>query len=165
MKIIRGLEQLSYEDRMRELDEEEQAAGVPWSNLLCLKWACKKAGKHLFPRVCSDKTRAMALNLKRVYLDRKKFLRVERCWNRLLREVVAIPSLEVLMARLDGIFSPGLVKGIPAHGQVFGTGWLLRSLLTLTISRFCDFHSCLFVDFQIVVGKAPFCRSLPDSCV
>jgi len=27
---------------------------------------------------------------------------VVRCWNRLLREAVDVPSLEVFMARLDG---------------------------------------------------------------
>jgi len=44
----------------------------------------------------------------RIRLDiRKKFftMRVVRPWHRLLREAVAVPSLEVLKARLDGALS------------------------------------------------------------
>jgi len=75
-----------------------------------LKGAYKKAGEGLFTRTCGDTTRGNAFKLKegRLRLDiRKKvfIMRVVRHWNRLAREVVAAPSLEVFKARLDRALS------------------------------------------------------------
>jgi len=75
-----------------------------------LKGAYKKAGEGLFTRACSDRTRDNVFKLKegRFRLDiRKKFftVRVVRHWNRLPREAVDAPSLEVFKARLDGALS------------------------------------------------------------
>ncbi|KAK4810170.1 hypothetical protein QYF61_010482 [Mycteria americana] len=83
MKMIRGLEHLSYEDRLRELGlfslqkrrlQEDLVADFQY-----LKGDYKKAGEGLFTRACSDRTRVNGFKLKEgaFRLDiRKKFFTV-----------------------------------------------------------------------------------------
>ncbi|GAB0204785.1 triadin [Grus japonensis] len=109
-KLIRGLEHLSCEDRLRELGlfslEKRRLQGDLIVALPVPEGAYKKAGEGLFIRECSDRTRGNGFKLKegpfRLGIRKKFFtVRVVRYWHRLPREVVDAPSLEVLKTRLD----------------------------------------------------------------
>ena len=113
-KKIRGLEHLSCEESLRELElfslEKRRLQGDLIAAFQYLKGAYRKAGEGLSTRACSDRSRSDGFEVKegRFRLDiRKKFftVRVVRHWHRLLRDAVAAPSLEVFKARLDGALS------------------------------------------------------------
>ncbi|GAB0193654.1 hypothetical protein GRJ2_001830700 [Grus japonensis] len=108
MKMITGLEHLSYEDERVGVVQprEKKALGRSNCSFPVPEGAYGKDGEGLFIRECSDRTRGNMFKLKegQFRLDvRKKFftVRVVRHWNRLPREVVDAPSLEVSKARLD----------------------------------------------------------------
>jgi len=113
-EMIRGLEYLSYEDRLRELGlfslEKRRHREDLLAALQYLKGAYRKDGEGFITRVCSDRKRGNSSKLKdsRFRLDiKKKFftMRAVKYWNRLPREAVDAPSLEVFKARLDGTLS------------------------------------------------------------
>ncbi|KFQ95409.1 hypothetical protein Y956_16064, partial [Nipponia nippon] len=109
-KMIRGLEHLCYEDRLRELGLFSLEKRRLWGDLIVafqyLKGAYIKEGERLFLRVDSNRTRGNSFKMKegKFRLDvRKKFFtqRVVRHWKRLPRKVVKAPSLAVFKARFD----------------------------------------------------------------
>ncbi|PKU42639.1 hypothetical protein llap_7056 [Limosa lapponica baueri] len=112
--MIRGLEYLSYEDRLRELGlfslEKRRLWGDLITAFLYLTGAYRRDGEGLMIRERNNSTRGNGFKLEegRFRLDtRKKFftVRVVMHRNRLPREVVDALSLEVFKAGLDGALS------------------------------------------------------------
>ncbi|KAK4825667.1 hypothetical protein QYF61_001490 [Mycteria americana] len=122
-KMVRGLEHLSCEDRLRELGlfslEKRRLQGDLIAAFQYLNGAYEKDGDRLFTKACSDRTRGNAFKLKdgRFRLDIRK-----KCW--LPREAADASSLEVFKARLDGaLSSEDSVKDALVDCKMWKSSW------------------------------------------
>ena len=107
--MIRGLEHLSYEERLRELGlfglQKRRLRGDLIAAFHYLKGAYDQEGEWLLMRGDSERTRGNGLKLRqgRLRLDIRRKLFTQKAvtdWSRLPTEVVHAPSVEAFKARL-----------------------------------------------------------------
>jgi len=124
--MIRDLQDLLCEDRLRELDlfslENRRLQGGLIAAIQYLKGDYKQELNQLFPW---RRRRRNGFKLKEIRFRlevRRKFFteRMVRCWNRMPREVVDAPSLEMFKNRL--VEALGLVPDLEVDGSADGRG-------------------------------------------